>query len=210
MKKKFRLLGLLFFPFLILVVVGVISWKNFIPGTYLSGWDTLHPEFNFPLYLKRIFWGVWQEHQGIGALTVQAHASEISRLIFLYLLGFILPQNLVRYAFFSLTLFFGALGVYFFLDYVFPKRSFWKRLASFVGSLFYLLNLATVQQYYVPLEMFAVYFVAVPWIFLLILKYLNKGGKKNLFLLALVLFFSSSMSHTPTLFYVFLASVIFF
>jgi len=210
MKKFFRKFDSLVFPFVILIIVGVIFWQNYIPGTYLSGWDTLHPEFNIPLYLKRVFWGVWQEHQGIGAVAVQAHASEVSKLFFLYPLSFILPQFLVRYAFFFLTLLLGTLGVYFFLNYIFSKRNFWKKLASFVGSLFYLLNLATVQQYYVPFEMFAIYFTAVPWIFLLVLRYLNKGGRKNLLLFTLALFFSSSMAHTPTLFYVFFASVILF
>ena len=33
------------------------------PNTWLSGWDTLHPEWNFSLAFERIFNGVWRTDQ---------------------------------------------------------------------------------------------------------------------------------------------------
>jgi len=192
-----------FFPLLIFFLVTFVSYKNYVPGTILSGWDTLHPEFNFSLYLKRIFFGVWQEHQGVGALASQSHASEISRMPLLFLLYLVLPLNLVRYFFFGITLLLGTLGTYFaFLVFV-KKDSFYAKIAAFVGALAYLLNLYTVGQYYVPLEMFAVYFAFVPWLFFALTLALDTFDRKRLLFFAFVAFFSSSMAHTPTLFYTF-------
>lgn len=192
-----------FFPFVLFLVVVFISLQNFTPGTFLSGWDTLHPEFDFNAYLKRIFFGVWQEHQGVGALASQSHASEVSRMPIFYFLHLLLPDNLVRYAFFDLTLLLGVWGVYFaFLSFV-KKDNLYSRLAAFIGSLFYLLNLYTVGQYYVPLEMFGVYFASVPWIFYGLVRFFDSGKIKDLLIFAIISFFSSSMAHTPTLFYTF-------
>ena len=102
------------FPVLLILITGFLVWKNYVPGTILSGWDTLHPEFNLPLYLKRAFFGVWQEHQGVGAVASQAHIAEIPRLFIVFLLSLILPFSAVRYAFFFLCFGLGALGVYYF------------------------------------------------------------------------------------------------
>ena len=195
------------FPVILIFIVGFISWSNYTPGTYLSGWDTLHPEFNFALYLKRIFWGVWQEHQGLGALSVQSQAGEFGHLLLTWALSLFLPQNMVRYVFFILTLVFASLGSYFFIlkGVLYGKENFSSKLASFIGALFYLLNLGTIQQYYVPLEMFAVHFATLPWLFLLVINFLRTGGKKNLLWFFVVNLFAASSSHTPTLFYVYLA-----
>ncbi len=160
MRKLQHIAGLLAPAFLVLITL-FIAWRNYTPGTLLSGWDTLHPEFNFGLYLKRVFWGVWQEHQGIGAVASQAHAAELTRIPILFLLSLILPLSSVRYGFFFLTLIAGTLGTYFFLKYNIQGKT-----ASFLGALFYFLNLATVQQYYVPFEMFALHFATLPWLFL--------------------------------------------
>src|SRR3989344_5392282 len=96
-----------FFPIFLIAISIVLCVANYTPGTILSGWDTLHPEFNFPEYLKRIFFGVWQSHQGLGALSTQAHASELPRMILYYPLSFILPLTFLRYLYFFLTLILG-------------------------------------------------------------------------------------------------------
>jgi hypothetical protein len=190
------------FPFFLIIIISFIAFKNYVPGTFLSGWDTLHPEFNLQLYLKRIFFGVWQEHQGVGALASQSHISDITRFPLIYGLSLFLPLNIVRYSFFFLTLFLGSLGVYFFCLLVLGNK-FHSRLASFIASLAYLLNLYTVQQYYVPLEMFATYFACVPWLFYSLVRLFKNFSKGNMLIFALVSLFSSSMAHTPTLFYTF-------
>lgn len=199
------------FPALIILVALILFYTNYQPGTFLSGWDTLHPEFNLGLYLKRAFWGVWQEHQGVGAVASQAHAAELPRLLIIGLLNLILPINLVRYSFFFLTLGMGGLGAYYLSKYLLSVHSErFSREASFLAALFYILNLATVQQFYVPLEMFAVHFATLPWLLFLAIAYLREGKKKLLIAFSVTTIFSASMAHTPTLFYAYLGAFVLF
>ncbi len=202
-----KILPKIFYPFLILLLVGVLSWNNYVPGTFLTGWDNLHPEFNFSLYLKRAFFGAWQEHQGVGAPAAQAHAAELTRLPVVFFLDLLLPANMVRYSFFFLTWAAGALGMYFLARYLLSEKT--KKYidpAAFLGSVFYLLNLATLQQYFDPLEMFAVHFATLPWFILIALRYLKESGKKNLIWFCAVTLLAAPMAHTATLFYVYFAA----
>lgn len=206
MFKRIRLKQV-FFPLILCLTVLVISYTNYIPGTWLSGWDTLHPEFDFPEYFKRIF-SVWQEHQGLGAPAAQAHGAEIPRLIIYYLSSLILPASFLRYGYFFLTLMVGVLGVYFFIKelnkhHTKALTTFQTEIIAFVSALFYLLNLATLQTYVLPLEMFATHFASLGWIFLVSTKFIFEGGKKNLIYFGLITLFSTPIAHTPTLFYVF-------
>jgi len=199
MKKKLPKIKNNWSFFLPIFLVGVslaLSFANYKPGTWLSGWDTLHPEFNFSLYFKRIFFGVWQEHQGLGALATQAHAAELPRMLLYWPLSLVLPASVLRYAYFFLTWLVGTLGMYFFLKFIFKKP-----LAAEVGSLFYLLNLVTLQQYYLPLEMFATHFAALPWLFFFALKFIQNKHRKDLIIFSIFTLFSTSQAHTPTLFY---------
>ncbi len=191
------------FPLALFILTVIICWVNYSPGTYLSGWDTLHPEFDFGLYFKRIFFGVWQEHQGLGAVASQAHASELPRMFIYYLSSLILPDSFLRYGYFFLTLIAGTLGTYFFLERVILKNlpRIAGQTAAFSGALLYLLNLATLQHYYVPLEMFATHFATLPWLFLFTSKYLENGTSRNLIFFSLITILSTSMAHTATLFY---------
>ncbi|MBL7036685.1 hypothetical protein ISR94_02450 [Candidatus Microgenomates bacterium] len=205
MIKKTNLLKLLFFPFLLILVCIYLAWVNYVPGTILSGWDTLHPEFSFWEYFRRSLNGVWMQHQGLGAVASQSHPAELSRLLIVYLLNLVLPLNLVRYSFFFLCLALGVLGVYYFSEFLLSLK--WKKYikpASFLASLFYLLNLTTVQQFFVPLEMFAVHYATLPWLFLFASKYIKQGGRKTLIWFGVVSLFASSMAHTATLFYAYL------
>ncbi len=199
-----------FFPILLIVISLILCFQNYNSGAYLSGWDTLHPEFDFGLYFKRIFFGVWQEHQGLGAVASQSHAGEIPRIIILYLSSLFLPDSFLRFGYFFLTWVAGILGVYFFLkEIVLKNLSDLKREAiSFSASLVYLLNLGTLQHYYVPLEMFATHFATLPWLFLFVTKYLQNGNKKYLLLFSLVTLFATSISHTSTLFYAYFLSLL--
>lgn len=193
------------FPLLIIGICVFLAWKNYLPGTILSGWDTLHPEFNLSLYLERAFNGVWMEHQGLGTVASQAHVSELPRLLIVLLLNLFLPLNIVRYSFFFICLLSGALGVYFFSRYLLSIK--WYKFVSasaFLASLFYIFNLTVVQQFYVPLEMFAVHYALLPWLFYLGVKFVREGSRKNLIWFSIVTLLSSSMAHTATLFYVYL------
>lgn len=205
MQKKFSLLKKIFFPLLITLICAYLAWVNYVPGTILSGWDTLHPEFNIKQYFLRSLNGVWMQHQGLGAVASQAHPAELSRLLVVYFLNLILPSNLVRYSFFFLSLVLGVLGVYFFTNFLLSSK--WKKYtkpASFLASLFYLFNLTTVQHFFVPLEMFVVHYASLPWLFLFASKYIKEGNRKTLLWFGMISLFSSSVAHTPTLFYVYL------
>ena len=184
--------------FLILVVT-LLGFANYNPNTILSGWDTLHPEFNWSLYFQRVIFGIWQEIQGLGAVAVQAHASDISRLLIYFPLSFFFDIYKIRYAYIFLTLIVGTLGCYFFI-----KKITLNKLIGVAGSLVYLFNLGTLQQYALPLEMFATHFATLPWLLYLGSKYLDKETPKNLLIFSVVSFFSTSIAHTPTLFYIYL------
>ena len=187
-----------FYPLLISLIVLVVCFQNYTPGTYLSGWDTIHPEFNFPEYFKRIF-SFWQQQQGLGAAASQAHSAELPRLIFYYFSSFIFPDSFLRYFYFFLCLLIGPLGMYFFI-----LKFIKKKFIAFLSGLLYLLNLATAQHFIVPLEMFATHYATLPWLFLFSTNYLIEKKKKDLILFCLVVIFSSPMAHTPTLFYSFM------
>ena len=82
------------------LILGLVIGANYTPHTILSGWDTLHPEFNFPLAFERMVSGVWRADQGLGAAAGHSHMADLPRVFLLWLTSFILPQELLRYAFF--------------------------------------------------------------------------------------------------------------
>ncbi len=188
-------LGVLLLIWLALVI------SNYTPGTFLTGWDTLHPEFDYSNYLGRVLSGAWQYHQGLGAVASQAHASELPRLLVLRFLDVFVPLHAVRYAFFFSMLLLGPLGMYALLAYIFcRRRDSSAYLWAFVGSLVYLLNLVVLQQFAVPLEMFAVHYGFLGWFFLTILFAYNHFSRKSLTLFVVVSFFMAPQAHTSTLF----------
>jgi len=188
-----------FYPLLLTLIVGILVGANYTPGTFLSGWDTLHPEFNFPLAFSRIFNGVWRTDQGLGAVAIQSHMAELPRLLYLWIISFILPTNTLRYSYFFLMLLAGPLGIYALIHKIMHNKS-----ASFIGALVYLCNFATVQQFIVPLEMFATQYGFLPWILLVILHFLEKPTKKTTLVLTMLSFFASAQAHTATLLYAYI------
>ncbi len=199
------------FLLLLVTISALVSSANYDVGTILSGWDTLHPEFNFGLYFKRILFGVWQENQGLGALATQSHASEIARMFIYYPLSFILPDSLLRYSYFFLTIILGPVGVYFFVKQIVFKENHLKtEVSAFLAGLFYLLNLGTLQHFYVPFEMFATHFASLPWLLLFSIHYLDDKKPKTLLIFSVITFFSASMAHTSTLWFAFFGSFLTF
>lgn len=187
----------------------IICYQNYNSGTYLSGWDTLHSEFDFGIAFSRAFSPAYQDHQGLGAVSSQSHIGDLPRIIFLYVLSFIFSENFLRYSYVFLMLIIGPLGVYFFLKDLFTKDFFDDEddsmlFPSFVGALFYLTNLSVVQHFNIPLEMFLTLFGFLGFIFLGTAKLVREFNKKNLLNLVLVSFLISPASHTATLFYMFI------
>jgi len=149
-------------PIAVLLLVSfILVFNNYTPGTFLSGWDTLHPEFNFGLNFKRQIFGVFREEQGLGAVAAHSHMADLPRTTILYLFHFILPIDLLRYSYIFLNLIIGPIGMFLFLNRVVIKN----KIGSFLGALFYLLNLGTMQQFIVPFEMFTAQYVVLPWLF---------------------------------------------
>src|SRR5258705_9556121 len=130
------------FPLILVFVTTLICLLNYTPGTWYTGWDTLHPEFNFLLNFKRIIFGVWRGDQGLGAVAAHSHMSELPRLIILWVFSSVFDISFVRYLYIFLFFFLGPLGIYFFLKKPFFKdESLSSKMAAFLGSLFYIFNL---------------------------------------------------------------------
>ena len=161
--RRHYLLGLLF------LIVVVLSYLNYQPGTYLTGWDNLQSDLNLNLNLHRAIFSVWQEYQSLGLLAGMAHAADLPRIIFLYLSSAIcqLPIANLRYLWTFLMLFIGPVGTYVFIYRIFLRRHFdhqTNHFASFLGGLFYLLNLSTLQQFFTPFETFIAFYGFLPWL----------------------------------------------
>ena len=89
MKIVMRFLKKNLLALLIVLITSFLCWQNYVPNTWLSGWDTLHPEFDFPLNFQRVINGVWREEQGLGAVAGHSHMADLPRIILLYLLSFV-------------------------------------------------------------------------------------------------------------------------
>jgi len=196
------------FPiFIIFFIVLLLAIKNIAPGTWLSGWDNLHSEFNFPLNIKRSVFAAWQEYQGLGLLGGMGHASDLPRQIFLGIASLILPTHFLRYFYHFLMLFLGPLGVYFLLKGFILRNFEEKEKASLIGAIFYLFNLATLQLFYVPFESSSTHFAFLPWLFLASLRYLDRGDKKSLLFLVLINILAIPQGYVGTFFLVYMMSL---
>lgn len=92
----------------------------------------------------------------------------------------------------------GPLGMYYFLLKVVIK----EKTSSFLGALFYLLNIGTVQIFFVPFEMFVTQYGFLPWLFLFATQYLKSKEKKYLLLFCLITLLSTPIAYAATLWYV--------
>jgi len=195
---------------LLILIASFICYKNYVPNTFLTGWDTLHPEFNFPSYWNRIINGAWQSHQGLGAVNTQAHASEIPRILFLMLLSLIFKLSDIRYIYAFLMLIIGPLGVYYYVKKIFLAdiSSKASSFGAFCAGIFYLLNLGTLQHFYVPLEMFLTHYGFLGWSFLVATNFFERNTKKDYFWFILINIILTSQAHTPTLFYTYFLSML--
>src|SRR4030065_763196 len=102
--KRVKLLLSILFPSIIFLVAAFICFENYSPGTYLIGWDSLHPEFDFPEAFRRVWEGVYRAEQGVGVVGAHSHMADLPRIIFLWLEPFILPASFLRYSYVFLCL----------------------------------------------------------------------------------------------------------
>lgn len=190
---------------LVMVCAGVIA-RNYTPGTFLTGWDTLHPEFNFSLAFSRAINGVWRSDQGLGTIAIQSHMADLLRIFILWILSFVFSTNSLRYITMLAPIIIGPLGVYFLGGFLFSEKKF-VRYGAFLGALAYLCNLVVVQQFVVPLEMFAFHYAFLPWSLLLALRFITYGKVKNFLFFCLTAILLIPQAHTATLFYTYFLGI---
>jgi hypothetical protein len=204
-----KLLLNLWAPIALFLLVVLLSLANYVPGTFLSGWDNLHPEFYPLMNLERSWQAAWQEYQGLGLLAGMAHGADFFRQLLLLPLTLLLPAPLFRYVWHFLMILIGVLGSFYLFKFFLQKEKS-QNLLSFLGASFYLLNFATVQNFYVSFEPFAAFYAFLPWLLLFILKFLytDKFSRRNLVLFAILSIISSSMFYVQTIFIVYFALVL--
>ncbi|PIZ62518.1 hypothetical protein COY16_04110 [Candidatus Roizmanbacteria bacterium CG_4_10_14_0_2_um_filter_39_13] len=199
-------------PALLTLIVGLLCFANFTPNTWLTGWDNLHPEFDFALNFKRAFYSAWQEYQGLGLLAGMAHAADLFRTLFLWGISFILPDQLIRYFYHFLMILVGTLGAYQLVKYIIPDTfsPTIKRSSALVGALFYLLNLGSVQYFFFLFEPFSTFWGLLPWEIFVLLAYFHKPTPKKLLILGLVNLIATGQAYVQTIFFVYIIILSFF
>ena len=208
-KANYRKFFLKNYPIAVLFLLEIILFIfNYKSGTWLLGWDNTVPEFNFPLSLKRNLFAVWQEYRGLGLYDGMAHAANTTHTLFLWFLAIFIPNNMLRYLFTFLMHFLGGVGVYFLILNIIRQPAEQKsKITSLIGSLFYLLNIGTVQMFYTPLEVFSVHFAALPWLTFFLIKFLKSNRRKDLIGFFVLSLLFTPQAFVPTVFLVYLLTV---
>lgn len=197
-------------PCLLFVLVLILILANFSSGTFLSGWDNLHPEFYPLMNLERAWHTAWQEYQGLGLLAGMAHGADLFRQLIFLPLTLLLPAELFRYVWHFLMILAGVLGSFYLFRFFLGNKVKRQGILAFLGASFYLLNFATVQNFYVTFEPFAAFYAFLPILLLFLLKllYADKLSKRNLVIFATLSVVSSSMFYVQTIFVVYFAMVL--
>lgn len=190
------------FEIILIVLVTILCAANYTPGTFLTGWDNLHPEFNIWANLKRSIFSTWQEHQGLGLLAGMAHASDLIRQLIILPLTYVLPLNLIRYLWHFSMLFLGTLGIFKISAYI-TKNKF----SAFIASLFYLLNFDTIQYFYLAFDPYSTFWGFLPW--LIYYLFLTLDHPKNLKKLFIINLLATPSFYVQTLFVVYFICVLF-
>lgn len=198
---------------LLVLVEGILFFTNYIPGTYLVGWDNVYPELNFAANFQRNIFSIWQEYRGLGLLDGMAHAANLPHTLILYMLSFILPQSILRYGFIFALHLLGGIGMYILLrkllktgvSNIGPTH---LNVFALFGALFYQLNLVTVQMFYAPLEVFSFHFAFLPWLVYSIINFVEKGKRRQLISFCLFSILSLPQAFVPSVFIVYALSAI--
>jgi hypothetical protein len=194
------------------IIVLLIYLTNFRGNFWISGWDNLHPELNFGANIARAFFSSWQEYQGLGLPAGHGHATELLREIILWFINIFLPAVDSRKIYLISMLLTGALGMYFFIRNVLLKEVHYQLrvILSFIAESFYLLNLMTLQIFYIPYEAFAAHFAFLPWMIYSLYIFMRSPSKKNFLIFLAIQLLGTWQFYIPTLFivYFFIAFVI--
>lgn len=198
-----------YFGLVVVIIFSILfAIRQYQPGTWLMGWDSLHPEFNYELALSRVFGGAWRESQGLGAVAVHSHMSELPRIATLWVIDLFVPTSTVRWTYILLMLVLGVVGAYVLLVHILSRirdrlGMWWVTMVAIVGSLAYLFNLSTLHHFLVPFEMFVVLFGLLPWSLWSVSRYFNSSNRVNLSMVIFIQFLLSSTAFAATLWIVY-------
>ena len=174
----------------------ILFIRNYVPGTFLIGWDNVFPELNLGYNLKMNLFSVWQEYRGLGVQDTMAHAANLGHTLLIGLLRILLPEDVTRYLFHSLMHLAGGMGMFILIHRTFKKSVF---LALF-GAMFYQYNMGTIQMFYAPFEAFSAHFAALPWLVYAVFTALDQRNFRSYTLLFIVSVLTTPQSLIPTLF----------
>jgi len=197
-------------PYLLIlavIFVGVIVTNFPLNNTWLTGWDNLHPEFNILLNIKRAFEGVWQANEGVGLVGGHGYAATLPHTIAIWLLSFVFPAHMLRAVFTFLMLLIGSLGTYFVTTYLLysyknTRASVMIRTAGLLAAAFMMLNIGTIQNFYIQLEAFIIHFAFLPWLILTTWHYLHTPSRKTFIAFLLITIAIIPSGFIPPLFIV--------
>jgi hypothetical protein len=196
-------------PAFLLFIIACVIGSNFAPGMWLTGWDNLHPEFDFLLNIRRSFFAVWQEYQGPGLPGGMGHAADLPRQLILWVASAVLPAQILRYVWTFGMLALGTIGVYVFLwRSVLPllfadTRQSILKTGAFFGALCYLTNMGTVQMFYAPFEAYVTHFGFLPWLLFAATRAVERPAPRRYAAFAAVSLLSATQGYVPTVFVVY-------
>ena len=142
------------------LIVAIIYQSRLGLSEWLIGWDSVMPELDWKLNFTRTVAGAWQEYQGLGLTGGMAHLADLSRMIILWVIDQLVPTNYVRWVWHMGMVLLGSIGIW----YMGKKLWKWSESGCLAASVFYLLNLATVQYFFVPYEAFSSFYGFLPWL----------------------------------------------
>jgi len=185
----------------LLILWAIITATNFPWHTSFTGWDNLHPEYNFWTNFTRAIFGVWQAHEGLGHTGGHGYAATIPHTMITLLESIVLPTQYIRSTFTFLMLAIGMLGCFALAERILQKKSVTLQAAgAFFAAAYYLLNFGTVQQFATQLEAFIVQYAAAPLLLLFALKLTDRWSRKDALLFLTISVISTTQGFIPPLF----------
>ena len=166
----------------------------------------------------------------MGVVDNMSHASVIIEDIQRFILSLFLPTSMIRWVYLMLLHLTGGLGIYHFLaTYIFAKKKdsttsmplrqagnqqptthnqkLTTQIVACLAALFYQHNLGTIQQMYLPMEVFVVHFAYLPWLVWATLKALDTARQKYFIIFGILSLLSTPQAHVPTLFIVYAMAI---
>lgn len=182
---------------ILLLVLTIVTWRNYPWGTSLLGWDSVQPELNFGINLRRALSNVWVENQGVGHIGGHGYATILVQGMIEWVIHLVVGVVQTRGVLIFAMLWFGPIGIYVLWKRWFPHTGKFIEWGALLASLFYLLNLGTVQVFYAPLEAFTAMYGLLPWAIWSIVQYWQAPRLKSLLILLFIQIIFSMIGFIP-------------